>query len=80
VTERHGTQAHVVLDEFIPVGIPRVGASAAHDESWRLERELIVALGIGMGAARDSPVSALGEFAAARKMPAAEAPAQVSVR
>src|SRR5262245_2421611 len=61
MTERDRSQTHAVLDVAIAVEIPDMTAFAAHDEGRRLARELIVALGVSVGAARDQAVRQLSK-------------------
>ena len=56
MAQRHRTQAHRILDELAPVGVPHAAATPAGDERRSIGRILIVALGVGVAAARDEPM------------------------
>ncbi len=53
--------AHSVLDVAVAIDVEHVAALAALDEARRQHGILVVALGIGVAAARDDPVRALLE-------------------
>ncbi len=63
--QRDGAQADAVFDELVAVHVPRVRALAPHDEARRLHRKLVVALGVGVGAARNDAVGFLTQRVAA---------------
>src|SRR5690606_21570795 len=52
VTERDGTQAHAVLDELVPVGVPDVTPLPARDDAGRKFRELVRTFRVGVTTSR----------------------------
>ena len=64
VAEPDRAVAHAVLDVLAAVAVPHPAAAPARDEPGRQDRVLIVALGVGVAAARDQVV---GELAQARR-------------
>ena len=60
VPQRDRSQAHPVLDVFVAVDVPHVAPLSASHKARRELRILIVALRVGMAAARDQRV---GDFA-----------------
>jgi hypothetical protein len=53
VPEPDGAKTHAILDEFVAIDVPHPAAFAPRDETGREQRILIVALRIGVAAARD---------------------------
>ncbi|MNE26254.1 hypothetical protein D3C80_1196120 [compost metagenome] len=53
--------AHTVLDIFISIDIPDMAAVSSGNKTGRQDRVLVVALGIGMGAARYDGAGALAQ-------------------
>ena len=53
VPKPDGPKTHAIFDEFIAIDIPHPAAVAARDETGCEDRILIVALRIGVAAARD---------------------------
>lgn len=58
VAKRHGAQARSVFDKFVAVGVPDMGARAAHDHWSHVLGELIDTLRVGVTAAGDD----MGKF------------------
>ena len=68
VAEPDRAVAHAVLDVLVAVGVPHPAAEPARDEAGRQDRVLVVALGVGVAAARDQ---VMGHFPQARRYPMA---------
>ena len=61
MTQPDGAEPHPVLDEFIAIHVPDVTAMAPRDEGRSDHGILVVALRVGVGAARDQRVGPLPE-------------------
>ncbi len=61
-------QAHAVLDEFVAVDVPHVAALTPYNEARRMLGILIVAFGVGMGAARNEGMALLLQVARSFKV------------
>ena len=68
VAERDRAQAHAVLDELVAVDVPDVAALAARDQRRRELRVLVVALGVGVAAARHERAQPRGELLSTGKL------------
>ena len=66
VAEPDRAVAHAVLDVLPAVGVPHPAAEPARDEPGRQDRVLVVALGVGVAAARDQ---VMGHVPQARRYP-----------
>ena len=59
--QRHGAQAHAVLDELPPVRVPHTAALSAYQEPRSVGGVLVVALCVGMAPAGNQAVCFIGQ-------------------